>query len=206
MIGWRPVLLLVVAAVLMFAAFMDVGNAAACGDAQGLTDTNRFREARTAFVKLLDDDVTKACAKKGLATVAHRQCERARALVVLGRKKEAETEFTALATSEPVQAKQNCPEALDRPPGATCEDAAKIDERAYPQQAWKAYVALLDEPGQEACATAALTRVGEARCKAASALLGGSQDKAAQKLLLSLATTEPLLDRVTGCAVKALNR
>jgi hypothetical protein len=204
MIGWRPVSLLVVAAVLLFLAFMDVGNAAACGDAQALTDTNRFADARTAFVKLLDDDATKKCAKNGLATVAQRQCERAKALDALGRKKESEEEFTALATSEPVQAAQNCREALESPPGATCEDAAKIDERAYPEKAWKAYVALLDESGQEACATAALTRIGEARCKAASALLDGSQDKAAQKELLSLATTEPLLARVTDCAVEAL--
>ena len=203
MIGWRPVSLLVVAAVLLFVAFMDVGNAAACGDAQGLTDTNRFAEARTAFVKLLDDDATKKCAKKGLATVAQRQCERARALSALGHNEEAEKEFTALATSEPVQAQQNCPEALESLP-PTCEEAAKIDERAYPAKAWKGYVALLDEPGQEACATEALTRVGEARCKAASALLDGSQDEAAQKELLSLATTEPLLEKVTDCAVEAL--
>jgi hypothetical protein len=204
MIGWRPVSLLVVAAALLFLAVMDVGRAAACGDAQGLTDTNRFAEARTAFVKLLDDDATRTCAKTGLATVAQRQCERAKALTALGRKQEADKELAALATSEPVQAKESCPEALESPPGATCKGAAKIDEDAYPVRAWKAYVALLDDPKQKECATEALTRIGEARCEAASALLDGTQGKAARKELLSLATTEPLVQKVTSCAVKAL--
>jgi hypothetical protein len=206
MIGWRPVALAVLAAALVAITFMDVGNAAACGDAQRLLDGGRFAEARTAFVKLLDDDATHGCATKGLQAVTREQCTRARTLADLGRKDESDKEYAAIATSEPVQNDTKpCRTALEAAAQQTCVEAAAIDERVYPQKAWKAYVALLDRPDTQACATRALTRIGRARCRAARELLGGDERKTAQKELLSLATTEPLVKNVTHCAVKALN-
>ena len=204
MIGWRPVALVVLAAVLIAVTFMDVGSAAACGHAQGLLDSGRYAEARTAFIKLLDDDATDACADRGLDEVARQQCARAGALEALGRTKESVAEYTEIATAEPVRAKATCRKALDVAPAQTCEAAAGIDAAAYPQKAWTAYVGLLDDPKQEDCATEALTQIGTARCRAARALLAGREQTAARKELFSLATTEPLLETVTKCAVKAL--
>jgi hypothetical protein len=181
MIGWRLVALTVLAAVLIAVTFMDVGSAAACSDAQRLLKSDRFGEARTAFVKLLDDDATHDCATTGLTDVA-------------------------IATSEPVQDNRvNCPAALEVAAGKTCPDAAAIDAATYPQTAWKAYVALLDDPDQVGCATDGLERLGTARCNAASELLAGSEKKAAQQELMTLATAEPIVVEVRECAVKALD-
>jgi hypothetical protein len=206
MIGWRLVALAVLAAVLLAVTFMDVGSAAACGDAQRLVDNDRLAEARTAFVKLLDDDATHDCATTGLTDVASEQCARAKTLAELGRKEESDKQYTAIATSEPVQEnRKNCPAALEVASGKTCSDAAAIDAATYPQTAWKAYVALLDEPRQTQCAIEALAHIGKARCDAASALLAGSEKKAAQQELMTLAMAEPIVAEARTCAVKALN-
>jgi hypothetical protein len=205
MIGWRPVALAVLAAVLIAVTVLDVGSASACGDAQQLLARDRFAEARSAFVKLLDDDATHECATKGLLAVTRWQCARARTLADLGRKEESDKEYLAIATSEPVQGDAaTCRRALEAAPQQTCVEAAAIDRHAYPQKAWSAYVALLDRPETQACATRGLSRIGRARCRAARALLGGDQREAAQKALLALATTEPLVKQVTACAAKAL--
>jgi len=205
MIGWRPVALVILAAVLVAITFLDVGSASACGDAKRLLRSGRLAEARTAYVKLLGDDATSRCADRGLDAVAEAQCTRAEKLARLGRDKESVEAYTSIATVEPVRADKYCEKALVPARQQTCADVASVDADAYPQTAWKDYVALLDEPQQRDCATEALTRIGTARCNAARALLDGSQAKAAQKQLLALATTEPLIGAVTRCAVKALD-
>src|SRR3954470_23013118 len=96
MIGWRPVALVVLASVLVAITFMDVGSAAACGNTQRLLDSGRFDEARSGFLKLLDDDATHGCATKGLQAVTREQCTRARTLADLGRNEESAKEYASI--------------------------------------------------------------------------------------------------------------
>jgi hypothetical protein len=204
MIGWRPLVLLGLAIVLVFAAFLDVGNAAACGDAESLLTHGRFSEARTAYVKLLDDPATAKCAEEGLAGVAKKQCSRAKALADSGRNEDADKEYTAIATSEPVPGAEACTKALGPSAAPTCADGDAVRTRGQLNEARTAYVALLADPANAQCAKRGLTAIGMARCRAARDLLAANGDTAAKKALAELAITEPLRPTVTKCALTAL--
>jgi hypothetical protein len=93
-----------------------------------------------------------------------------------------------------------CRKALET---TSCEAARKLAGR-YPEKARAAYAELLDNEKLRPCAIKGLRGIGLARCRAARELRKAGQSEEANKALVALTSTEPLLPTVARCAIKVL--
>jgi hypothetical protein len=108
MIGWRPVLLTLLAGVIVLFAVLH--TAERCGDADSLREHGLLADARKAYVALLHDSAPPGCAERGLDEVTKAQCKRTKHLKDLHAITDAEAKkaYLVIAQAEPVRDAASC--------------------------------------------------------------------------------------------------
>jgi hypothetical protein len=111
MIGWRPYLVTVLAALLLAVGILDlkaVGDKPSrCESAGKLLGAGLLASATEGYAAALKADPTSECAKAGLAEVDTAQCDRAR-LVAPGDPAAARAQLLARANADPPPPNGSC--------------------------------------------------------------------------------------------------
>lgn len=108
MIGWRPVLVTVLALGLVALAVVHAdGDPPPCDKAQGAQAKGLLTSARAEYVRLLKEGESDSCVTEGLDAVTRAQCSRA-AILAAANAKEGMKAYVSIATAEPVREAATC--------------------------------------------------------------------------------------------------
>lgn len=107
MIGWRPVVVTLIAGCVIAVAVAHAIGSAPCADADSLRRADLLSAARSSYVDVLKETSPPACAGSGLDAVTERQCTQA-ALLVTVSAEDAKKSYLEIATTEPVRAAADC--------------------------------------------------------------------------------------------------
>jgi hypothetical protein len=110
MIGWRPYLVTALALLVLAGAVLDVSanGRVGCASADALQKSQLLAKAGDAYRAVLKKDANSGCAKTGLASVTHDQCDRA-GRIAASDPSAARTLLLAVASADPpVPATDGC--------------------------------------------------------------------------------------------------
>lgn len=110
MIGWRPYLLTLVAAAFVAVAVLNAQSASkppSCASADGQLHGQLVTSALKAYVAILSQDPSSACARSGLTNATAAACARASMVADVDRA-EARAELLAIATADPTPPAHSC--------------------------------------------------------------------------------------------------
>jgi len=187
----RTGLLTIVGVALVAGAARDVGLPGRCDRADALATDQRLAEARTEYVRVLQQEPSAECGVTGLKRTVNAQCASARRLDNAGRKEEATKAYLAIAHSDPVPRGVHCAYVGLKIRGPSCETADRLAADGLLTAAHAAYTELAGESRTRVCAAVGLDEVREKRCAAARLLEADEQDDAAKKAFAAIATSEP---------------
>jgi len=193
---WTTLGLIVLAIVLFGAALLSATAPASCGKADDSRKVGLLRQASKAYADARADEPGSDCARKGLAKLAVKICERGQVLDRGGDPAGAEKMYVFVREQEPL------PTLCEAE--RSCEHAVSSQEAGLYAQADKAYASLRDNEPGSACAAAGAAKLAIALCRRADRLRWAGQMDAARAAYVALFRREPV--GALSCVRKGLKK